>query len=361
MSSAFTRGAFLLPDQRVPQADAHHYIDGMRERPFGRLRTRVSEIGLGCWQLGGADWGDVSDEQALDTLRAAADAGVTFFDTADVYGRGRSETLIGRFLVERKTSHAKGHLLVATKLGRFPEPGWPKNFSLQSFRTHTEASLKRLGVEALDLTQLHCIPPDLLQRGEVFEWLRTLQKEGKIRHFGASVESMAEALVCVRQEGLVSLQIIFNIFRQKPLTELSGEARHRGVALIVRLPLASGLLGGKMTTQTHFAPDDHRSYNRDGQKFNVGETFAGLRFEKGVELADALKPLAPPGMTMAQMALRWCLDFEAVTTVIPGAKSPQQARENASVSEMRGLSDELHERLRTFYLDRVAAHVRGPY
>jgi len=333
----------------------------MKERPFGRARTRVSEIGLGCWQLGGADWGDVSDEQALATLAAASDAGVNFFDTADVYGLGRSESLIGRFLKSRKAEHAKGHLFVATKLGRFPEPGWPGNFTEKAFRGHTEASLKRLGVEALDLTQLHCIPTKELKKAEVFEWLRALQKEGKVRHFGASVESMEEAMVCVKQEGLASLQIIFNVFRQKPLTVLFGEARHRGVALVVRLPLASGLLSGKMSKDTHFPESDHRSYNRDGQKFNVGETFAGLRFEKGVELADALKPLVPQGMTMAQMALRWCLDFEAVTTVIPGAKSPAQARANALVSDTRGLSDELHERLRTFYLDRVATHIRGPY
>jgi aryl-alcohol dehydrogenase-like predicted oxidoreductase len=333
----------------------------MRQRPFGRLRNRVSEIGLGCWQLGGADWGHVSDDQALDTLRAAADAGVTFFDTADVYGMGRSESLVGRFLAERKADHAKEHLFVATKLGRSPNPGWPDNFTPNAMRAHTDASLQRLGVEALDLTQLHCVPTDVLKRGEVFETLRQLQKEGKVRHWGASVESMAEAMLCLRQEGLVSLQIIFNIFRQKPLTDLFGEARHRGVALIVRLPLASGLLSGKMTRDTQFAPNDHRTYNRDGEKFNVGETFAGLRFEKGVELADALKALVPPGMTMAQVALRWCLDFEAVTTVIPGAKSPEQARENAKVSDLRGLSDDLHERLRTFYLDRVAAHIRGPY
>ena len=168
-------------------------------------------------------------------------------------------------------------------------------------------------------------------------------------------------MLCVRQPGIASLQIIFNIFRQKPLTELFGEARHRGVALVVRLPLASGLLGGKMTRDTTFPPEDHRNYNRDGQKFNVGETFAGLRFEKGIELTEALRPLVPEGTTTAQMALRWCLDFEGVSTVIPGAKSPQQARDNAVVSDMRPLSDEVHERLRTFYLDRVAAHVRGPY
>jgi aryl-alcohol dehydrogenase-like predicted oxidoreductase len=333
----------------------------MRQRPFGRLRTRVSEVGLGCWQLGGADWGDVSDEQALATLAAAADAGVTLFDTADVYGLGHSESLIGRFLRERKAEHAKEQFFVATKLGRFPEPGWPRNFSLDSFRAHTETSLRRLGVESLDLTQLHCVPTEQLKRGDAFEWLGALQKEGKVRNWGASVESMEEAMLCVRQPGIASLQIIFNVFRQKPLTELFGEARHRGVALIVRLPLASGLLSGKMTKETTFAPNDHRSYNRDGQKFNVGETFAGLRFEKGVELVDALRPLVPQGMMMAQMALRWCLDFEGVTAVIPGAKSPQQAKDNAAVSTMRSLSDELHERLRTFYLDRVAAHIRGPY
>jgi aryl-alcohol dehydrogenase-like predicted oxidoreductase len=336
-------------------------INRMRERPFGRSRDRVSEVGLGCWQLGGADWGDVSDEQALATLSAAADAGVTLFDTADVYGLGRSEELVGRFLKARKADHEKGRFFVATKLGRFPEPGGAKNFSPAAFRAHTEASLKRLGVEALDLTQLHCVPTEHLKRGDVFDWLATLQKEGKVRHWGASVESMAEAMLCVRRPGIASLQIIFNVFRQKPLSELFGEARHRGVALIVRLPLASGLLSGKMARDTSFAPTDHRNYNRDGQQFNVGETFAGLRFEKGVELADALKPLVPPSMTMAQMALRWCLDFEGVTAVIPGARSPQQAKENAAVSNARGLSDELHERLRTFYLDRVAAHIRGPY
>ena len=321
----------------------------------------MSEIGLGCWQLGGADWGDMPDAQALGTLAAAAEAGVTFFDTADVYGLGRSESLIGQFLRERKAQHERGHFFVATKLGRFPEPGWPKNFMLETMRSHSAASAKRLGVEALDLTQLHCVPAEQLRRGDVFESLRTLQKKGLIKHWGASVESMEEAMLCVRQSGIASLQVIFNIFRQKPLTELFGEARHRGVALIVRLPLASGLLSGKMTRETTFDANDHRSYNRDGQKFNVGETFAGLRFEKGVELADALKPLVPTGMTMAQMALRYCLDFEAVSTVIPGAKSPEQSKENAAVSNLRGLSDELHERLRTFYLDRVAAHIRGPY
>jgi aryl-alcohol dehydrogenase-like predicted oxidoreductase len=328
----------------------------MHRRSFGNTGVRVSEVGLGCWQIGGGQWGDVSDEQALATLAAAVDAGVDFFDTADVYGVGRSETLVGRFL---KQTRAK--IFVATKLCRFPEPGGNANHSLETFRLHTEASLKRLGVEALDLTQLHCIPPDVLMTGGPFDWLRTLKKEGKIRHFGASVESMDEALYCVAQEGCASLQIIFNIFRQKPIDTLFYAAREKGVAIIVRLPLASGLLSGKMSKSTRFGENDHRNFNRDGQAFNIGETFAGLPFERAVELADSLKPLVPPGMDMARMALRWCLDFPEVSVVIPGAKHATQAKENAGASDTPPLSRELHEQLRTFYRDHVAAHIRGPY
>ncbi len=327
----------------------------MRFRPFGRTGESVGEIGLGTWQLGGADWGEVDERHALDTLGAAAEGGVNFFDTADVYGLGRSEELIGKFLKE-----ASGRFFVATKLGRFPAPGWPANFSLDAIRAHTEASLRRLGVEAVDLTQLHCIPTEVLREGEVFEHLRTLKREGKIRHFGVSVETNEEALICLRQEDLASLQIIFNIFRRKPV-EFFDEARARGVALVVRLPLASGLLSGKFTKETEFAPTDHRSYNRDGQSFNVGETFAGLPFEKGVELADALKPLVPEGMTMAQMALRWILDLDAVSVVIPGARNPAQARANLAAAALEPLGADLHARLREFYETRVAEHIRGPY
>jgi len=336
----------------------------MKFRPFGNTPWNVAEAGLGCWQLG-ADWGDVTDDQAFSILRAAADAGVNFFDTADVYGMGRSESLIARF---RTDFYRKNVIHVATKLGRFPDPGWPKpgdptggNFSLAAFRKHVEASLKRLNVDALDLTQLHCIPKEQLQRGEVFEWLRQIQKEGKIRYFGASVETMEEALMCLEQPGLTSLQIIFNLFRQKPITALFQHARHKGVAIIVRLPLASGLLSGKMSKSTKFRPDDHRNYNRNGKEFNIGETFAGLPFEKGVDLADGLKPLVPAGMTMAQMAMRWILDHEAVSTVIPGATRPEQAIANVSASSLPPLSEDLHEQLRDYYLDHVAAHVRGPY
>ena len=250
---------------------------------------------------------------------------------------------------------------MATKLGRAGDPGGAANFTREVVRAHTEASLRRLGVEALDLTQLHCIPAEVLEDGKIFGWLRELKQEGKIKRFGASVESMAEAETCLKQDGLASLQIIFNIFRQKPIDVLFDQARAAQVALIVRLPLASGLLSGKYKRDTQFAPSDHRTYNRDGQAFNVGETFAGLPFEIGVDLADALKPLVPEGMTMAQMALRWCLDFEAVTAIIPGAKNPQMAEANAAASGLPPLSPALHQQLREFYGARVAENIRGPY
>ena len=330
----------------------------MTTRTFGKTGRAVGEIGLGTWQLG-ANWGDVSDETAMATLRAAYDAGTTFFDTADVYGAGRSETFIGKFIKDLGTE--SGKVFVATKLGRFSPPGWPENFSRAGVRLHTEASLKRLGVERIDLTQLHCVPSEVMARGEIFEALRELQREGKIGGFGASVESMDEALTCLRQPDLAALQIIFNIFRQKPITALFEAAKKQNVALIVRLPLASGLLGGKMTTATTFPASDHRNFNADGQKFNVGETFAGLPFAQGVALADALKPLVPAGMTLPEMALRWCLDFDAISVLIPGAKNPEQARANTRAAALPKLSAELHAKLAAFYADEVATHIRGPY
>jgi aryl-alcohol dehydrogenase-like predicted oxidoreductase len=327
----------------------------MNTRTFGTLGTPVGEVGLGTWQLGGG-WGDVPDSEAFATLRAAVEAGTTLFDTADVYGMGRSETLIGRFLKE-----SKAKIFIATKLGRFSPPGWPANFTRDGIRKHTEASLKRLGVDSLDLTQLHCIPAAELEKGEVFEHLRELKREGKIRSFGASVESMDEALTCLRHEGVAALQIIFNIFRQKPIDTLFAEAKRKKVALLVRLPLASGLLGGKMTRATVFGNDDHRNFNRNGEQFNVGETFAGLPFEKGVDLADELKAFVPHGSALADMALRWCLDYDAVTVIIPGARNPAQARSNARASAVPPLPPALHERLANFYRAKVAGNIRGPY
>ncbi len=328
----------------------------MHKRPFNNSGANVSEVGLGCWQLGGNEWGDISDDTALATLQAAYDAGVTFFDTADIYGLGRSETLIGQFLRERVK---RDDIFIASKLGR--RYGYPDGYSYEQFASNTEDSLKRLGIETLDLTQLHCIPMRWMQRDEPWEWLARLQQQGKIKAFGASVESMDEALVCLEKPGLASLQIIFNIFRQKPIDVLFEKAKAKNVALIIRLPIASGLLSGKMTKGQTFAAKDHRQFNRDGQAFNVGETFAGLPFELGVDLADELKQYVPAGMTMAQFALRWILDHDAVTTVIPGASRPQQAADNAAASDLPPLGDELHARLRTFYRDKVAAHIRGPY
>ncbi len=327
----------------------------MKSRIFGQTGCSVGEIGLGTWQIGG-NWGDVTEQDALATLQAAVDAGVNFFDTADVYGEGRSETIIGRFLKQTRAP-----IFVATKLGRFPQPGWPKNFTREAVRQHTEASLKRLGVDALDLTQLHCIPEDVLKRGEMLSWLEELRGEGKIKAYGASVESMDQGLWCIEHGGCAALQIIFNIFRQKPIEQLFARAKQKNVALIVRLPLASGLLSGRMTKATTFPADDHRNFNRDGQAFNVGETFAGLPFEKGVELSEQIKTFVPAGQTFAEFAIRWCLDHDAVSVVIPGARNPDQVRANVRPAAQPELSADLHAKLAAFYRQNVAAHIRGPY
>lgn len=327
----------------------------MQQRAFGKTGTSVSEIGLGTWQLGGS-WSDVSQTTAFEILQTAQEAGVTFFDTADVYGDGKSERLIGEYMKDHS-----GTYFVATKIGRRSDPGWPGNFTLDAMRSHIQSSLANLQVGCLDLVQLHCIPTEVLRNGEVFTHLRTLKKEGLLQNFGVSVETMEEAELCLEQEGVTSLQIIFNIFRQKATVALLDKAASKHVAVIVRLPLASGLLSGKMTLATTFGAADHRSFNREGQAFNVGETFAGLPFEKGVALADELKSYVPEGMTMAQMSLRWILDFPAVTTVIPGATKASQVESNVSASNCKPLTSELHAQLKDFYTTKVAHHIRGPY
>ena len=327
----------------------------MNFRNFGGTGLSVSEVGLGCWQLGG-DWGDVDDYTAQKVLEAAVQNGINFYDTADVYGKGRSEALLHKYL----RPLAPG-AFIATKLGRFPEPGNSENYTFENFRRFTENSLKRLNIDVLDLTQLHCIPTELMESGEVFEWLRELQKEGKIKKFGASVESISEAQTCLKQEGLASLQIIFNIFRQKPITELFDDAKTKGVSLIVRLPLASGLLGGKLNPNVSFPENDHRTFNSDGQCFNVGETFAGIPFHIGLDIVEELTKMIPEGMTLAQMSLRWILDFDAVTVVIPGSKSPLQIPDNASASHLPSLSESLHEKLSIFYDAKIVQHIRGKY
>ena len=327
----------------------------MNVRKFGKTGINVSEIGLGCWQLGG-DWGDVDDYTAQKVLETSVENGVSFYDTADVYGKGRSEELIHKFL--RPLSP---NAFIATKLGRFPEPGNSENYTFENFRRFTENSLKRLNIDSLDLTQLHCIPTKLIESGEVFDWLRTLKQEGKVKQFGASVESISEAQICLKQEGLTSLQIIFNIFRQKPIIDLFEQAKTKEVSLIVRLPLASGLLGGRLNSKISFPENDHRLFNSDGQCFNVGETFAGIPFDIGLGLVEELKKLLPEGMNLAQMALRWVLDFDAVTVVIPGSKSPHQIPENASASNLPNLPKSLREKINLFYKEKIIQHIRGKY
>ncbi|NEN90440.1 MAG: aldo/keto reductase [Okeania sp. SIO3H1] len=326
----------------------------MKKRLFGDSGVKVSDVGLGCWQLGGDCWGNIDDQRAYEILSTAIDNGINFLDTADVYGNGQSELLIGNFL-----KGCSEEIFVATKLGRGEM--WPDNYNETTVRMAIEASLKRLGVECLDLIQLHCIPGTVLREGDIFEWLNKLRNEGKIKRFGASVESVEEALVCLEQENLSSLQIIFNIFRQKPINELFPKVKKKNVAIIVRLPLASGLLTGKMRKNQSFPPNDHRYFNRDGQYFNVGETFAGLPFEIGVELADELLQYVPKEMTMSQMALRWILDYDVVSTVIPGASQPSQVSTNALASDLSNLSSDMHQKFSTFYQQRVVKHIRGSY
>jgi len=327
----------------------------MNYRKFGGMDWQVSEIGLGTWQLG-ADWGNVDDAMAEKVLRTAVNSGVTFFDTADCYGEGLSEKRLGKFL---KSCSKK--VTIATKLGRFPQPGGLDNFSLQQFRQHTEGSLKRLGVECLDLTQVHCPPTELIKQGDMFDWLRILKKEGKIKAFGLSIESMEEAELCLKQEGVSSLQIIFNVLRQKPIEDIFELALEKQIALIIRLPLASGLLSGNFSKNTSFAENDHRNFNRNGEHFNVGETFSGLPYEKGLELVSQLGEMIPNDIPLPLAALRWILDFEAVSVVIPGSKSPEQVQHNCRASDLTSLAPSLHETLKQFYKQGIASFIRGKY
>jgi aryl-alcohol dehydrogenase-like predicted oxidoreductase len=323
----------------------------------------VSEVGLGTWQLGAADWGSIGDEQARQILRAALDSGVTFFDTADIYGSGTSERRIGAFLKDlgrTDPSRAEG-IFVATKLGRSSTPGGSANYTYETLRAHTEGSIANLGRSCLDLTQTHCIPHEVMKEGVVFSNLRKLKREGLIAAFGASVETVEEGLDCLDIEELSSLQVIFNVFRQKPAEVLFERAAKRNVAIIVRLPLASGLLGGSISGATQFDSNDHRSYNRDGKAFNVGETFAGVGFEQGLALTEHVKQLVPKGLSMSQFAIRFCLDFPAVTTVIPGASKAAQVTDTAAASAAAPLGEDCHAALKRFYNEAAHPAVRGRY
>jgi len=326
----------------------------MQSRSFPALHTTVSEIGLGAWQLGGDCWGQIDDAQAEAILQAAVGAGITLFDTADVYGDGLSERRIGKFLRETKPN-----VRIATKVGRAGVLGGGPNCTREAVRAHVLASRERLGVEAIDLIQLHCVPTAVLGEGTIFEWLRELQQEGVVRSWGASVESVEEGLLCLTQPGCASLQVIFNVLRPRPGDLLIPRAQQLGVAILVRLPLASGLLSGRYTKETTFPAGDHRTFNRDGQGFHVGETFNGIPFEIGVDAVDHLKADLTNGMSMADAALRWILDHPGVTTVIPGATRPDQVVRNATAPNLAPLPAGLHQTWRAFFDAHVAAHVRG--
>ncbi|GGO64334.1 aldo/keto reductase [Nonomuraea cavernae] len=298
----------------------------MEQRVLGRTGRRVGVVGLGAWQLG-ADWGDVSEADAFAALEAAADAGVTFVDTADVYGDGRSERIVGQF--------AKGRpeLTVATKMGRRLEQV-PANYVMANFRAWNERSRRNLGVDTVDLVQLHCPPTPVYSSDAVFDALDTLVEEQKVAAYGVSVETCEEALTAIARPGVATVQIILNAFRLKPLDRVLPAARAAGVGVIARVPLASGLLSGRYDEHTVFAPDDHRSFNRHGEAFDVGETFSGVDFATGLEAVRGLAPLVPEGATMAQFALRWILDQPGVSVVIPGARNPAQAAANAAAAAL---------------------------
>lgn len=316
----------------------------MEKRVLGKTGREVGIIGQGCWQFGG-DWGNVSDDAAMGVLHAAADNGVTFFDTADVYGDGHSEELVGRFLKERND----GSLTVATKLGRRADPFKPETFTRENIRAWTERSLKNLGVERIDLTQLHCPPTAVYTSAEVFETLDELVEEGKLSSYGVSVEQVDEALTALQHPGVATIQIIFNIFRRKPLEEVLPAAAKTGVGIIARVPLASGLLSGKFTDDTRFAPTDHRTFNRAGEAFDQGETFSGVPYELGVSAAQEYVKLVPEGVTPAQFALRWIIDQPGVTVAIPGASRPEQAAQNAQAAMIESPTAQQFEDLERLY------------
>jgi len=320
----------------------------MRTRRLGGTGYQVSEIGFGAWPIGGT-WGEVSEADAMGALNAALDAGVDFFDTADVYGDGRSEKFLARLRRERPDKP----FIVATKAGRRLPRQTVEGYSAANLHSWVERSLENLETGCLDLLQLHCPPTALFYEPAVFAVLDDLVGEGKVRHYGVSVERIEEALKAIEFPGVKTVQIIFNIFRQRPAGLFFREAKARDVGILARVPLASGLLTGKMTRETTFAESDHRHFNREGADFDRGETFSGIPYETGLDLVEELRPLVPEGATMAQFALRWILMFDAVSTVIPGAKNPAQAQANAAAAALAPLPPETMAAIADLYERRV--------
>ncbi len=306
-------------------------IAAMEYRPLGRTGWNVSTISFGAWAIGGT-WGPTDDADSLAALHRAVDLGVNFFDTADVYGDGHSERLLARLRRERREP-----IVIATKAGRRLDPHVADGYNRKNLTSFVERSLKNLAVETLDLVQLHCPPTDVYYRPEVFGVMDDLCRAGKLRHYGVSVERVEEALKAIEYPNVQSVQIIYNIFRQRPAELFFGEAKRRQVGILARLPLSSGMLAGKMSQASKFAADDHRSFNRKGEAFDRGETFSGIDFPTGLAAVEELRPLMPPGMAMASFALRWILMADAVTCAIPGAKRPSQVEENVTAADLAAL------------------------
>jgi aryl-alcohol dehydrogenase-like predicted oxidoreductase len=321
-------------------------------RDLGETGMRVSAVSLGTWAFG-SEWGTVSDEDSYASLNRAIDLGVNLLDTADVYGDGHSERLIGRLLKERRDDE----IFVATKAGRRRQPHTAEGYDHENLLGFVERSLENLKVEALDLLQLHCPPTDAYRQDFTFEALDRLQEAGKIKNYGVSVETVEEARMALEYPGVKTVQIIFNIFRQKPAEEFFPLAEERSVGILARVPLASGLLSGKMTAGRDFPEDDHRNFNREGRAFDKGETFAGVPFETGLAAVDELKELVPEGYTLAQLALRWILMHPAVSCAIPGAKRTDQVDDNVAAADMPPLSDEVMDRIRRIYYRSIRPEV----
>ncbi len=326
----------------------------MQSVRLGRTGRQVGVVGLGCWQLG-ADWGLVEEDEALAILHAAVDSGVTFLDTADVYGDGRSERVIARFRAQRPDAG----VMVATKMGRRADPHVAQAFTPAAFREWTDRSRTNLGVEQLDLVQLHCPPTAVYGDDEVFGALDDLVAAGAIAAYGVSVETCQEALAAIARPQVASVQIILNAFRLEPLEQVLPAAQAAGVAIIARVPLASGLLSGRYDASTTFGPDDHRNYNRHGAAFDVGETFSGVPYEVGLVAAQAMAQVAPEGVSTAAFALRWVLDQPGVSVVIPGARTVEQARANAAAAALAALSPAQLDAVRAVYDAQVRPHVHG--
>src|SRR5687767_5110403 len=320
----------------------------MNYRELGKTGYKVSEISFGAWAIG-AEWGEVRDEESLAALRRAVDLGVNFFDTADVYGDGRSE----RLLAQLKKDRQDAEIIIATKAGRRLSEQTAAGYSRENLTAFVERSLQNLETDALDLLQLHCPPTDVYYLPEVFGILDDLTQQGKIKHYGVSVEKVEEAVKAIEFPNVKTVQIIFNIFRQRPADFFFDLAKQKNIGILARLPLSSGMLSGKMTKQTGFSPNDHRSYNRHGEAFDRGETFSGVDYETGLAAVEELRELIPESMTTAQFALRWILMFDAVSCAIPGAKRPSQAEENIKAADFPALSEETMRAVRKLYESRI--------